>query len=134
MAPTSPKILVLVSAVVIFVNSHTKFFVAVFNDPDRQPIQTLVFRDVKYGNCFPSKLFRFFINYFFHRPGSNVLIKFIPILKGYIVSDQQQEGNILNTPIQEEPVFQENLATLAETTNWTVTLNPASGQIQIQPE
>ena len=60
MTHTSPKISALVSTVVMSVNSHTQFCVGVFDGPDRQPFQTLVFRDVQYGNGFPSsKLFRF---------------------------------------------------------------------------
>jgi hypothetical protein len=90
-----------------------------------------LFKGVGYSSSFPSAILFSYLQPTLHSSASSAQIQFIPILRGYITLNyEENEYNIVKT--QMSPVlFEVNLIQLEESTSWKITYNSGSGAFKI---
>ena len=124
---TIDKVLVLVCAVFMFtINTGTEFCLGSFAARvDYPPSTLLCFKGVGYGTLFLSARLTNFLQLFVHSPGSSIHANFLPILRGYVISDVQENGVLTG-------LFDEDLTLLDKESNWRITYERGSKRYKIE--
>ena len=133
---TVSKILVLVSATVPWYSlnygAQSGLLGTFDHTPPSHPPSTLwLYKDVGYGNSFPSAILFSFLQSFVHSAGSTLQVGPNCNLRGYVTSDYK-EGEILKHPVNSPILFQEDITKLEEVTYWKISYDPATGIYRIQ--
>ncbi|KAG8777035.1 hypothetical protein FRC12_000576 [Ceratobasidium sp. 428] len=65
-------------------------------------------------------------------PSTSVTTQFTPVLRAYAIG-QYQEHQILRSEVQAPVIWQQDLSSLDDTSEWKIGMNPATGEITIRP-
>ena len=119
----------------MFTNPRAEFCLGFFENPNREiePSQVLFFEGVGYVNSFPLLTWISCLQPTVHSSGSQVQVKFTPVLRGYITTDYQ-ENAVVRGQILADRLFDEDLVNLEPVTNWRITYNKGSGVYSINPD